>query len=53
MENAKPHCIFHKAPVGIISTQRLPEADPLMFLDRSPGMQISEDLSDCFKRNIG
>lgn len=52
MENAKLHCVFHKAPVRIISTQRLPEADPLMFLDLSAGTQISEDLSDCFKCNI-
>lgn len=37
MENAKPHCIFHKAPVSNISSQRLPVADPLMFPDSPPG----------------
>ncbi len=48
MENAKPHCIFHEAPVKNISTQRPPEADPIMVLDFPPETPTSKDLSDCF-----
>lgn len=47
MENAKPHCIFHKAPVSNISSQRLPVADPLMFPDFPPRDPIHH-LSGCF-----
>lgn len=53
MENAKPHCIFHKAPVRIISIQGLPEVDPWLALDFSLGLQISEDISEGFEYNIG
>lgn len=40
MENAKPHCIFHKAPVRNIFTQRLP--DLIVFLDFFPAFRLFE-----------